>query len=80
MANITLLWDAMPVGQLWTQVRIYEGAVLVATAATPATSVTFSTTKAAHTWTARSFDGTEESLDSNSVVWAPPVPPGHLRK
>jgi len=80
MANITLLWDAMPVGQLWTQVRIYEGTVLVTTAAVPATSVTFSTTKATHTWTARSFDGTEESVDSNAVIWAPPIPPGHLRK
>ena len=80
MANITLMWDAMPAGQLWTEVRIYEGTTKVATAAGTATSVMFSATKSTHTWVARSWDGVDESADSNAVVWAPPVPPGHLRK
>ena len=80
MPTITLTWDAMPVTEHWTEVRIYEAGMKVATAVAPAVTASFSATKAAHTWTARSWDGLDESLDSNAVVWAPPVPPGHLRK
>jgi hypothetical protein len=79
MPTITLMWDANT-GPGWTEVRIYEGTTKVATAVGTATSATVTCTKAPHTWVARSWDGLDESLDSNAVVWAPPVPPGHLRR
>lgn len=80
MPNITLSWDPMPGTEAWKEVRIYEGTTKVATAIPPAVSATFSAVKATHTWVARSWDGLEESVDSNSVTWAPPVPPGHLKR
>jgi len=85
MANITLMWDPMPATEAWKEVRIYEGITKVATAIPPVVSVTLSVTKAPHTWVARSVAtdsaGEEyESVDSNSVTWAPPLPPGRLRK
>lgn len=90
--SVTLTWDGMPSDQSWTQVRIYEitptAYTLVATApctlGTPnvcPTSVTFSAPKLAHSYIARSFDGTYESDDSNTVFLpGPPKAPGNLRK
>ena len=81
MPNVTLSWDAMPGTEVWKEVRILEGATVVATAAMPAASVVVANvTKAPHTFVARSFDGTFESDDSNAVVVTPPVPPGHLKR
>lgn len=91
--TITLVWDAMPAGEVWTQVRAYEKnldgtTTLIATApctiGTPnvcPTSVSFSVTKMTHTYIVRSFDGAWESDDSNTAFLpGPPKPPGNLRK
>ena len=86
--QITLQWDAMPLDQKWTEVRIYDVAqspeALVATATcstTCPTTVTFTVPRTAHTYVARSFDGFWESADSNVVaINAPPKIPANLKK
>lgn len=84
---LTLAWDSMPDGEKWTEVRIYEGATVVATAPCQPgppivcpTQVTFNITRAPHVYAARSYDGFFESDDSNTVTIAPPGKPGNLRK
>jgi hypothetical protein len=79
--TLTLSWDAMPAGQTWTKVRIYEvpGYTLRAEVAGSATTASFEVDKLGHSYTARSFDGVRESADSNTVGFpAAPVSPGHL--
>jgi hypothetical protein len=90
--TITLGWDAMPAGQQWASVRIYDISlvpeVIVAEAQCSVgppincpTQVAFTMTKAAHVWVARAWDGYWESGDSNSVsVPGPPVTPSNLIK
>jgi hypothetical protein len=86
--QITLQWDAMPLDQKWTEVRIYDVAqspeAIVATATcstTCPTTVTFTVPRAAHTYVARSYDGFWESADSNVVTLnAPPKIPTGLKK
>jgi hypothetical protein len=91
-ATVILSWDAMPSGQTWTAVRIYErvGAAspytytqIISIPCPSCTTATFTVTPVGnHTYIARSYDGTVESADSNGVVvtvTAPPVPPGNLR-
>jgi hypothetical protein len=90
---ITLAWDAMPAGEKWASVRIYEitnpaSPVMVAetqcTIGPPIvcpTEVTFTMSRATHTYTARAWDGFWESGDSNSVtVPTPANPPTGLKK
>lgn len=90
--QLTLAWDTLPPGPAYTAVRIYDIAVnppvLVAEAPCSITSpitcpteVTFTMTRAAHTFVARTTDGYWESGDSNSVVTgAPPPAPTGLKK
>lgn len=90
--SVTLFWDPMPAGEVWIQVRIYEVATgtytLVATApcvvGTPnvcPNTISFSVAKTSHTYIARSFDGSLESDDSNTVfISGPPKVPGNLRR
>jgi hypothetical protein len=89
--QITLQWDAMPSGEKWTEVRIYDitqsPEVLVATSACnsagvcPSNSVSFTVQRAAHSYVARSYDGFWESADSNVVeINAPPKIPANLKK
>jgi hypothetical protein len=85
MPNLQLSWDAMPVGETWTAVRIYEGTTKVAEVAMPATSIVLSVAKAEHVFVARSFDATQqtdwqESVDSTPVTVKPPLPPVHLKR
>ena len=81
MRNLIFVWNIMPEGQNWASVRVYEvaGAVytLIATAAMPATSITVNNIPAgAHSYVVRSYDGTQESADSNIVnVPAQPLAP-----
>jgi hypothetical protein len=84
-ATLTFQWDQMPTDQNWTKVRLYEKSgttytllVEVAGAATQATVT--NVTPGAHSFVARSFDGTWESGDSNVVVTGPvPNPPGSFK-
>jgi hypothetical protein len=90
--QITLAWDAMPTGETWNAVKIYDigvtPEVLVATANCTTgpprvcpTSVTFLLTRAPHTFVARSVNADWESGDSNSVgTPAPPTVPANLIK
>lgn len=81
---VTLTWDSMPSGEAWQEVRIYDNGVLVVTAPCTTscpTSVTFNMPKAAHSYTARSWDGNWESEDSNTVIVnGPPKAPTNLKK
>lgn len=90
--QITLQWDQMPAGEVWQAVRIYDlaGAQPVLLGTVPCSagppvncpnSITLVVEKRAYTFVARSWDGTWESADSNSVVLAgPPKAPTNLRK
>ena len=80
MPNVTLQWDAMPVGEDWTEVHILDGGTQIAVVPGSMQSVTLSVEKALHTFTARSFNGIFESIDSNVLTIRVPSPPGHLRK
>jgi hypothetical protein len=84
-ATLTFAWDPKPADQNWTKVRLYEKSsttytllIEVAGAANQATVT--SITPGAHSFVARSFDGTWESGDSNVVVTGPvPNPPGNFK-
>jgi hypothetical protein len=85
-ATLTFQWDAMPSGQTWTQVRIYEKSgtnytLLGSTTSGTATSMTVSgITPGAHNFVARSYDGAWESADSNVLVTGPvPSAPGNFK-
>jgi hypothetical protein len=90
--QITLQWDAMPAGEKWTEVRIYDTSTLPETLVStvpcvsagncPNATATFVVSRAAHNFTARSWDGFWESADSNAVIInAPPkVPTGLIKK
>ena len=83
--QLTLGWDAPPVGEAWVEVRVYDSGAKVATlnctAGVPCTQVSFTTTKGVHSFTARSFNGDWESEDSNVVVTKTvPKPPGNVRR
>jgi hypothetical protein len=84
-ANLTFAWDPKPADQNWTKVRLYEksGAtymLLVEVAGTASQATATNVTPGAHSFVARSFDGTWESGDSNVVVTGPvPNPPGSFK-
>jgi len=88
-ATVTLAWDAMPAGESWTSVRIYERTGIVApytyaqvaSVACPGctTAVVTVTAVGNHTYVARSYNGTIESADSNSVLVNVPAPPVNLK-
>ena len=86
-SDITLTWDAMPAGQSWTAVRAYElsltGQAYTKVGEVVGTVTSFKVigaTGTAHTYIVRSFDGTNESVDSNSVIVpALPTPPTGLK-
>ena len=67
--TITLEWDAMGGGESWTEVRIYANGSVYATAYPPSTSIEI--TKAPYFFTARAWDGANESVDSNPVAVMP---------
>jgi hypothetical protein len=75
--SVNLAWDPMPVTESWTLVRIYERTgtadnyTYVNRVEVPAalTSISLTGVKSgSHTYVARAFDGTVESVDSNSVT------------
>ena len=84
-STIKLAWDAMPTGQSWTAVRVYELANGVYTkvgevAGNLVTATLTNVSESTHVYVVRSFDGTNESVDSNSVIVpALPVPPTGLK-
>jgi hypothetical protein len=90
--QVTLGWDAMPVGEHWTEIRIYDESTTPETLVTtapctspgigcPTTSTAFIVTRTAHNYVARSFDGFWESGDSNVIVInAPPKAPINVIK
>ncbi len=88
---ITFAWDAMPAGETWTEVRLYEqkadlsyillGKVTCTAGVCPTTLAITFTDVALHNVISRSYDAAQtlESLDSNMVtVPKGPIPPGHL--
>ena len=84
-ATLTFQWDPMPAGQNWSKVRLYEksGTVytLLAEVAVPATQVVATIVPGAHAFVVRSYDGTWESADSNTVTTGPvPAAPSNLRQ
>ena len=84
-ATLTFAWDPMSPDQNWTKVKLYEksGAtytLLVEVAGTATQATVTNVTPGAHSFVARSFDGTWESGDSNVVVTGPvPNPPGNFK-
>ena len=73
--DLTFSWDAMPAGQNWTNVRLYEitgtNYILKGTVAGTATTYTLTgVLPGNHTYIVRSVADTIESVDSNSVVKA----------
>lgn len=90
--QVTLSWDAMPTGETWTQVRLYDIAptpeVLLGTANCAAgppivcpTTLSITVQKKAYQIVARSWNGDWESGNSNVVVLAgPPSAPTNLKK
>jgi hypothetical protein len=79
-ASIKFAWDAMPVGQVWQGVRVYD----ITNASTPVlvcestesttTGCTLATAPTtARTYAAKSYIADAESSFSNSVVW-PGIP------
>lgn len=82
--GVKLAWDPKPVSETWTEIHCYErtGAAApftytsVATAPGTATSLTVSgVSTGTHTYIVRSFNGQQESTDSNAVsVTILPVP------
>jgi hypothetical protein len=84
-ATLTFAWDPKPTEQNWTKVRLYEKSgttytLLIEVAGTATQATVTSITPGAHSFVARSFDGTWESGDSNVVVTGPvPNPPGNFK-
>ncbi len=84
-ATLTFAWDPMPADQNWTKVRLYEKSgtsytLLIEVAGPAAQATVTNVTPGAHSFVARSFDGTWESGDSNVVVTGPvPIPPGNFK-
>ena len=71
--DIKLAWDAMPAGQAWTAVRIYErvGTVYaqVGQVVPPVATLTLaSVATGTHYYVARSYNGQAESANSNEVT------------
>lgn len=82
---VTLMWDNPSDVSAWVGVRIYDNGVQVAEVACSGgvcpNQVAFTMARAAHSFTARSYDANWESDDSNVVIVnGPPVKPGNLRK
>jgi hypothetical protein len=84
-ATLTFAWDPKPADQNWTKVRLYEKSgttytLLIEAAGTATQATVTNVTPGAHSFVARSFDGTWESGDSNVVVTGPvPNPPGNFK-
>ena len=87
--QITLQWDPAPAGEAWTAIRIYdisavETLIGTATCTAPGTcpnTLTLTLQKKAYSFTARSYNGTWESANSNIVsVLGPPSAPTGLKK
>lgn len=84
-ATLTFAWDHKPADQNWAKVRLYEKlgstyTLLVEVAGTAIQATVTSVTPGAHSFVARSFDGTWESGDSNVVATGPvPNPPGNFK-
>jgi hypothetical protein len=84
-ATLTFAWDPKPADQNWTKVRLYEKSgttytLLIEVAGTATQATVTSITPGAHSFVARSFDGTWESADSNTVVTGlVPNPPGNIK-
>jgi hypothetical protein len=84
-ATLTFAWDPKPADQNWAKVRLYEKlgttyTLLIEVAGTAAQATVTNITPGAHSFVARSFDGTWESGDSNVVVTGPvPNPPGNFK-
>jgi len=71
--NVNLSWDAMPAGQSWTQVRLYERVGTVYTqvgqVVPPVATITLaSVAVGTHYYVARSYNGQAESANSNEVT------------
>jgi hypothetical protein len=84
-ASIKFQWDAMPVGQAWQGVRVYditssEIPVFACSSTNPAITECSlpNVSRAARTYAAKSYVGDMESDFSNSIVWpgAPAAPAG----
>jgi hypothetical protein len=84
-STLTFAWDPKPADQNWTKVRLYEKSgttytLLIEVAGTATQATATNVTPGAHSFVARSFDGTWESGDSNVVTTGPvPNPPGNFR-
>lgn len=84
-ATLTFAWDPKPADQNWTKVRLYEKSgttytLLIEVAGTATQATVTSIAPGAHSFVARSFDGTWESGDSNVVTTGPvPNPPGNFK-
>jgi hypothetical protein len=84
-ATLTFAWDPKPVDQNWAKVRLYEKSgttytLLIEVAGTATQATVTNVTPGAHSFIARSFDGTWESGDSNVVTTGPvPNPPGNFK-
>jgi hypothetical protein len=84
-ATLTFAWDPKPADQTWTKVRLYEKSgttytLLIEVAGTAIQATVTNITPGAHSFVARSFDGTWESGDSNVVTTGPvPNPPGNFK-
>ena len=84
-ATLTFTWDPMPAGQDWTKVRLYEKSgttytLLTEVAGTATQATVTNVIPGAHSFVARSFDGTWESGDSSAVITGPvPNPPGNFK-
>ena len=88
--NVRLAWDPKPAGETWTEVRCSErtGTVapytytLAGTVAGGVTTVTIPNVAAgSHTYIVRSFNGQQESADSNAVtttILSVPTSPGNV--
>jgi hypothetical protein len=71
--DLTFQWDAMPAGQSWSNVKLYELSAgtytLKGTVAGTVTTYTVTgVLPGSHTYIVRSVAGTVESVDSNSVA------------
>jgi hypothetical protein len=83
-ASLTFQWDAMPGGQNWTKVRLYEknGSTytMLSEVASTVTQTTVTVTPGAHNFVVRAYDGVWESVDSNVVVTGPvPTAPSNFK-
>ena len=74
--NVRLAWDAKPATETWTEIRCYERSAvapysyaLVGTVPATVTTLTLNAVPiGTHTYVVRSFNGQQESLDSNAVT------------